>query len=245
MSLEPSQEYSTLGPPPKTGFWFEPSGSEALGGILKPGGWQLAPQLDGIEEHTEGINICYYKIGFDLILDLHAIPATMALLITKRPMVSDPCLLHAKPLTIMNRNGHLSCYILSNSFPKEHCRWMQMGCLTCSFRSVISNGKPKDPPFRRNGALRLKGLISWSILLSGFHDKEMPSSSWIVDDYSDASTLYQYKKGWLDTIWHDPTVWRKQRDELLCHDDMKNDMRMWPWYGSCWSWTAGITEGYW
>jgi hypothetical protein len=147
-----------------------------------------------------------------------------------------------------------------------------MGCLTCSFRSVISNGKvniewwvylqfspteidimtkyhrillPKDPPFRRNGALRLKGLISWSILFSGFHDKEMPSSSWIIDDYSDASTLYQYKKGWLDTIWHDPIVWRKQRDELLCHDDMKNDMRMWPWYGSCWSWTAGITEGYW
>ena len=147
-----------------------------------------------------------------------------------------------------------------------------MGCLTCSFRTVISNGKvhiewwvylqfspteidlmteyhrillPKDPPFRRNGALRLKGLISWSILFSGFHDKEMPSSSWIIDDYSDASTLYQYKKGWLDTIWHDPIVWRKQRDELLCHDDMKNDMRMWPWYGSCWSWTAGITEGYW
>ena len=106
-------------PPPKTGFWFEPSGSEALGGILKPGGWQLAPQLDGIEGHAEGINICYYKIGFDLILDLHAIPATMALLITKRPMVSDPCLLHAKPLTIMNRNGHLSCYILCNSFPKN------------------------------------------------------------------------------------------------------------------------------
>ena len=111
-------------PPPKTGFWFEPSGSEALGGILKPGGWQLAPQLDGIEGHAEGINICYYKIGFDLILDVHAIPATMALLITKRPMVSDPCLLHAKPLTIMNRNGHLSCYILCNSFPKEHCRWV-------------------------------------------------------------------------------------------------------------------------
>ena len=204
-------------PPPKTGFWFEPSGSEALGGILKPGGWQLAPQLDGIEGHAEGINICYYKIGFDLILDLHAIPATMALLITKRPMVSDPCLLHAKPLTIMNRNGHLSCYILCNSFPKEQ-RTLQMGCLTCSFRSVSSNGKvniewwvypqfapteidimteyhrillPKDPPFRRNGALRLKGLISWSILFSGFHDKEMPSSSWIIDDYSDASTLYQ------------------------------------------------------
>ena len=96
-----------------------------------------------------------------------------------------------------------------------------MGCLTCSFRSVISNGKvniewwvylqfspteidimteyhrillPKDPPFRRNGALRLKGLISWNILFSGFHDKEMPSSSWIIDDYSDASTLYQYKR---------------------------------------------------
>ena len=70
---------------------------------------------------------------------------------------------------------------------------------------------PKDHPFRRNGALRLKGLISWSILFSGFHDKEMPSSSWIIDDYSDASTLHQYKKGWLHTIWHDPTVWRKQR----------------------------------
>ena len=106
--------------PQKPGFDLNHRGRRHwVGGILKPGGWQLAPQLDGIEGHAEGINICYYKIGFDLILDLHAIPATMALLITKRPMVSDPCLLHAKPLTIMNRNGHLSCYILCNSFPKN------------------------------------------------------------------------------------------------------------------------------
>ena len=102
-------------PPPKTDFWFEPSGLEAMDVILEPGGWQSAPKLDGIEKNAEGINIWYDTIRFSLILD-HAIPATMALLITKRPMVSDPCLLYAQPVTIMHQNGHLSLVFASRNF---------------------------------------------------------------------------------------------------------------------------------
>jgi hypothetical protein len=150
-------------------------------------------------------------------------------------------------------DGLLNLFIQISDFQWKGEHWMVSLPAILTYRDwyndqVSPHSITKRSSFQKKWcteSLRLKGLISWSILFSGFHDKEMPSSSWIIDDYSDASTLYQYKKGWLDTIWHDPTVWRKQRDELLCHDDMKNDMRMWPWYGSCWSWTAGITEGYW